>query len=117
MGVTIDGISKPKNCRGCWFNSGDCWCSITHGGIDRDDYSCDKPCPIHNKSEVEIRQMIDDISGHLHLADFDQVKITTAEYNEQCGWLNALRWVLGELCDENNIKVNELEINKAKTEE
>ena len=82
-GVMIEGISKPKSCNGCWFNHADCWCSITHGGIDRDDYSCDKPCPISNKSVAEIRQMIDDISGYLHLADFDQVELTPAEYNDK----------------------------------
>ena len=60
--------------------------------------------------------MIDNISEYLHLADFDLVEITPAEYNEQCGWLNALRWVLGELCEENTLNVNEFEINKEKKE-
>lgn len=46
MSVVIKGFNKPQNCFGCSFNHSDCWCAITEGGIDRDDYSCDLPCPI-----------------------------------------------------------------------
>ena len=46
MSVIIEGYDKPKNCYVCPFNRDDCWCSITHGGIDRDFWICDKPCPI-----------------------------------------------------------------------
>ena len=51
--IIVHDINKPENCAYCYFNSSDCWCSITHGEIDRDDYSCDKPCPIE---EVEVSQ-------------------------------------------------------------
>lgn len=46
MSVVIKGFNKPASCFGCPFNRSDCWCSITEGFIDRDDYSCDLPCPI-----------------------------------------------------------------------
>ncbi len=46
MSVFIKGFDKPKNCFGCDFNSYDCFCKLSHGGIDRDDWTCDKPCPI-----------------------------------------------------------------------
>lgn len=44
--VVIRGMEKPKNCRGCVFNFADCWCKHTKGSIDRDDMTCDIPCPI-----------------------------------------------------------------------
>lgn len=47
-GVFIKGLKKPENCRGCYFNNSDCWCGITKGGIDRDDYSNEKECPMVN---------------------------------------------------------------------
>ncbi len=46
VGVFIKGLKKPKNCYGCPFNNSDCFCSITKGGIDRDDYSNEKECPM-----------------------------------------------------------------------
>ena len=46
MSAIIKGFDKPKNCFLCPFNNSDCNCAITKGGIDRDDGSCDKPCPI-----------------------------------------------------------------------
>ena len=55
MGIYIKGTGKPKNCHVCNFNASDCFCRITHGGIDRDDWTCDKPCPI-----VEIPEQCED---------------------------------------------------------
>ncbi len=46
MSVIIEEYDNPKSCLSCPFSHDDCWCSITHGEIDRDDYSCDKSCPI-----------------------------------------------------------------------
>lgn len=46
MSVVIKGIDKPKSCFGCDFNMYDCYCKISHGEIDRDDWTCDKPCSI-----------------------------------------------------------------------
>lgn len=46
MSVYIKGIGKPHNCRRCYFNISDIDCFITKGRIDRDDYSCEKECPI-----------------------------------------------------------------------
>ena len=46
MGVNIGAISKPRNCRVCAYNDSDCWCGITRGAIDREDYSNEKECPI-----------------------------------------------------------------------
>lgn len=50
MSVFIKGIEKPKNCYGCDFNMYDyelnCYCKINHGKTDKDDWTCDKPCPI-----------------------------------------------------------------------
>ena len=60
MSVVIEGYDKPKSCLSCPFNRDDCWCSITHGEIDRDYYDCDKPCPIKPLDNVldEIRAEI-----------------------------------------------------------
>lgn len=46
--VYIDGLKAPKNCKYCSFNRDDIFCAITSGYIDRDDYSNELPCPIHN---------------------------------------------------------------------
>ena len=46
MSVIITGFEKPINCYECPFNNSDCWCNITRGRIDRDDWTCDKECPI-----------------------------------------------------------------------
>ena len=64
MSVVIEGYNKPKNCYVCPFNRDDCWCSITHGEIDRDYYDCDKPCPINPFDSVldEIKAKIEDES-------------------------------------------------------
>ena len=51
MSVEIKGFNKPKSCRGCPFNDSNCWCSITKGAIDRDDYTCRVLCPIEQKPE------------------------------------------------------------------
>lgn len=67
MSAVIKGFDKPKSCLSCPFNRNDCWCSITHGGIDRDDYNCDKPCPIKSfnsildkiRAEIDIARFID----------------------------------------------------------
>ena len=49
MSILIRGdIHKPKNCRGCV-------CGINPSGwIDRDDYSCCKPCPIEEVEDTWI---------------------------------------------------------------
>lgn len=52
MSVIIDGKYKPKSCRSCEYNNSDLYCSITKGLIDRDDYSNDMLCPIHDAIEV-----------------------------------------------------------------
>ena len=56
MSILIRGdIHKPKNCRRCVYNEDDCRCGITHDGwIDRDDYSCCKPCPIEEVEDTWI---------------------------------------------------------------
>ena len=46
MSIIITGIEKYKDCYSCPYNQYDCYCQITGGGIDRDDWYCDKPCPI-----------------------------------------------------------------------
>ena len=53
MSVIIKEFNKPKNCYNCRFNDSDCWCSITKGTIDRDDYTCDVQCPIEQLPRVE----------------------------------------------------------------
>lgn len=61
MSVVIEGYDKPKDCYVCPFDRHGCWCSITNGVIDRDDYSCDKPCPIKSLDNVldEIKAKIE----------------------------------------------------------
>ena len=56
MSILIRGdIHKPKNCCGCVYNEDDCRCGINPGGyIDRDDYSCTKPCPIEEVEDTWI---------------------------------------------------------------
>ena len=53
MAIVIhhDNVHKPKNCANCPFNYYDCWCSITHGEIDRDYWDCSIPCPIEEMIE------------------------------------------------------------------
>lgn len=46
MSVIIKGLNKFHSCRLCPFNNSDCYCNITKGKIDRDDYSCEYECPI-----------------------------------------------------------------------
>ena len=46
MSVVIRELDKPKDCYDCHFNKCNCWCSITKGTIDRDDYTCSVSCPI-----------------------------------------------------------------------
>jgi hypothetical protein len=69
MNVIIKGFNKPKNCHGCPLNRSDCWCSITKGEIDRDDYLCNKPCPITetvNAIPVEkIKEILDGYDGSM----------------------------------------------------
>jgi hypothetical protein len=62
MSVVIKGMDKPKNCFGCNFNMYDCYCKINHGGIDRDFWDCENPCPI---VEVPV--------PHGRIADMDEV--------------------------------------------
>lgn len=64
MSVVINGFNKPTNCLWCPFNYSDYCCKITKGGIDRDNYSCDLPCPIEPLDTVldKIRTEID----HMH---------------------------------------------------
>jgi len=54
-GIYIEGLTKPDSCLSCRFNDSDCFCSITKGEIDRDDYSNNKECPI---KEVYLRNKI-----------------------------------------------------------
>lgn len=53
MSVVIRGFNKPKDCYNCRFNVNDCWCSITKGTIDRDDYTCDVLCPIEQLPDAD----------------------------------------------------------------
>lgn len=46
MSVIIKGLNKFYSCRLCPFNNSDCYCNITKGKIDRDDYFCESECPI-----------------------------------------------------------------------
>ncbi len=43
---------KSKNCCGCFLNDSDMYCRITKSYIDRDDYTTEKPCPMHEVSDV-----------------------------------------------------------------
>lgn len=52
MGVWIEGMEKPKNCCGCFLNESDMYCHITKSYIDRDDYTTEKPYPMHEVSDV-----------------------------------------------------------------
>ena len=61
MTVIIRGFNKPKNCYRCNFNDSDCWCSITKGEIDRDDYTCNARCPIEQLPEAERKNNMSDI--------------------------------------------------------
>ena len=45
-------VNKPKNCLSCWFNISSIWCRLTGGEIDRDDGSCNIPCPIKQVDEA-----------------------------------------------------------------
>lgn len=60
MSVIIKGLNKFHSCRLCPFNNSDCYCNITKGIIDRDDYSCESECPI-----VQLPK------GHGRIADMD----------------------------------------------
>ena len=48
----------------------------------------------------EIREMIENIGSAVNIADCQYGDMTVKEYDENIGWLNALRWVLGELNEE-----------------
>ena len=52
MGVWIEGMEKPKNCCGCFLNESDMYCHITKSYIDRDGYTTEKPCLMHEVSDV-----------------------------------------------------------------
>lgn len=59
--VIID-IDKPKNCYYCHFNNLDKLCSINNGTIhsnpyNRNDYTCDKGCPIIEVNNDFISQL------------------------------------------------------------
>lgn len=75
MSVLIKGFDKPKDCFNCDFNMYDCYCKINNGKIDRDDWTCDKTCPI-----VEVPtphgDMID-IDSKITVAIKDGLKVTT----------------------------------------
>lgn len=69
MGTTYmsgERVHKPKNCRNCVFNDSNCWCHITKGIIDRDDYSCDIECPI---KELPVGVKLIDVNALLKKAD------------------------------------------------
>ena len=75
MSVLVKGFDKPKNCRVCDFNSSDCFCKINHGKIDRDDWTCDKECPL-----VEVPAPhgdLIDIDSKITVAIKDGLKVTT----------------------------------------
>ena len=75
MSVVIKGMDKPKNCFSCEFNSSDCHCKINHGKIDRDDWTCDMPCPI-----VEVPAPhgdLIDIDSKITIGIKDGLKVTT----------------------------------------
>lgn len=50
--LIIKGLQRPKSCASCWFNRSDLYCDITKGTIDRDDFSCDKECPIMEEEDT-----------------------------------------------------------------
>lgn len=75
MSILIKGINKPKSCFNCDFNMYDCHCKINSGKIDRDDWTCDKPCPI-----VEVPTPhgdLIDINSKITIGIKDGLKITT----------------------------------------
>lgn len=61
MSVLIKGFNKPQNCYMCDFNSYDCFCKLSRGRIDRDDWTCDRSCPL-----IEI------FTPHGRIADIDE---------------------------------------------
>ena len=75
MSVFIKGMDKPKNCFGCDFNSYDCFCKLSHGGIDRDFWDCEKPCPIV-ELPIPHGDLID-INSKITIGIKDGLKITT----------------------------------------
>lgn len=60
MSAVVQGFNKPKNCHVCPFNRWDCYCNLTKGKIDRDDWTCSVRCPIEELPE-----------GHGRLIDAD----------------------------------------------
>ena len=69
MSVIIEGFDKPKNCYPCPFNNSDCWCNLTKGVIDRDDWYCSAICPIKELPK-----------GHGDLVDYEKLKNNVREY-------------------------------------
>lgn len=66
MSVIIKGLNKFYSCRLCPFNNSDCYCNITKGRIDRDDYSCEAECPIVQLPKCHGRLIdADDIDNHI----------------------------------------------------
>ena len=75
MSVFIKGMDKPKSCFGCDFNMYDCYCKHSRGEIDRDDWTCEKPCPLV-KVPTPHGNLID-IDSRITVAIKDGLKVTT----------------------------------------
>lgn len=90
MSIFIKDMKKPKNCFGCDFNMYDCYCKINNGGIDRDFWDCENPCPI-----VEIPY------PHGRIADMDEaIKCIEEVEGKDAEWAIALiEWA----CDKRTI--------------
>lgn len=80
MGIYIKRMSKPKNCRGCYFNESDLSCLITKGRIDRDDYICDIECPIIEpcKDAISREWMLNELE-EMNVANFYEANFHSNE--------------------------------------
>lgn len=87
MSVFIKDMEKPKSCFGCDFNMYDCYCKISHGGIDRDFWDCDKPCPI---VEVPV--------PHGRIVDMDEaIKCIEEVKGKDAIWaISLIEWACGK---------------------
>ena len=88
MSIVIERFDKPTSCLSCPFNHSDCWCAITKGEIDRDDYSCDLPCPIKpldtvlDKIRAEIKLLKDYDKEYAHKRTLEIIDKYKAERSE-----------------------------------
>lgn len=88
MSIIIEEFDKSKNCYFCPFNNSDCYCNLTGGFIDRDDWDCSVTCPIkeipkgHGKI-VDVKEA--DLINHLYAYIF---------FNDACKFVDSLPSIL-----------------------